>query len=162
VRDVALIHFPSCSDAIKPSLQFSCYIVVINPSEGPLFPKDNISQQQVSQVPCRNCKKCPYFTSVLFFSCLSGLLPALLSVLELSTAQAGAREREGCCTFYFPSWPDSNKPSPIFSCTCAVIYASEGSLRFQILIVFFVTIQQKTKISNNNKHTNMPLSSICL
>jgi hypothetical protein len=36
VRDVALIHFPSCTDSIKPSLQFSCNFDVINASEGSL------------------------------------------------------------------------------------------------------------------------------
>jgi hypothetical protein len=36
VRDVALIHNPSCTDSIKPSLQFSCNFVVINASEGSL------------------------------------------------------------------------------------------------------------------------------
>jgi hypothetical protein len=35
-RDVALIHYPSCTDSIKPSLQFLCYFVVINASEGSL------------------------------------------------------------------------------------------------------------------------------
>jgi hypothetical protein len=37
VRDVALIHNPSCTDSIKPSLQFLCNFVVINASEGPLY-----------------------------------------------------------------------------------------------------------------------------
>jgi hypothetical protein len=32
VRDVALIHYPSCSNSIKPSLQFLCNFVVINAS----------------------------------------------------------------------------------------------------------------------------------
>jgi hypothetical protein len=36
VRDVALIHYPSCTDSIKPSLQFLCYFVVNNASEGSL------------------------------------------------------------------------------------------------------------------------------
>jgi hypothetical protein len=36
VRDFALIHYPSCTDSIKPSLQFSCNFVVINASEGSL------------------------------------------------------------------------------------------------------------------------------
>jgi hypothetical protein len=36
VRDVALIYYPSCSDSIKPSLQFICNFVVINTSEGSL------------------------------------------------------------------------------------------------------------------------------
>jgi hypothetical protein len=36
VRDVALIPYPSCTDSIKPSLQFSCNFVVINASEGSL------------------------------------------------------------------------------------------------------------------------------
>jgi hypothetical protein len=27
VRDVALIHYPSCTDSIKPSLQFSCNLL---------------------------------------------------------------------------------------------------------------------------------------
>jgi hypothetical protein len=31
-----LIHYPSCTDSIKPSLQFLCYFVVINASEGSL------------------------------------------------------------------------------------------------------------------------------
>jgi hypothetical protein len=30
------IHYPSCTDSIKPSLQFLCYFVVINASEGSL------------------------------------------------------------------------------------------------------------------------------
>jgi hypothetical protein len=34
VRDVALIHYPSCIDSIKQSLQFLCNFVVINASEG--------------------------------------------------------------------------------------------------------------------------------
>jgi hypothetical protein len=36
VRDVALIHYPSFTDSIKPSLKFSRYFVVINASEGSL------------------------------------------------------------------------------------------------------------------------------
>jgi hypothetical protein len=32
VRDVALIHYPSCTDSIKPSLQYSCNFVAINAS----------------------------------------------------------------------------------------------------------------------------------
>jgi hypothetical protein len=36
VRDVARMHYPSCTDSIKPSLQFSCNFVVINASEGSL------------------------------------------------------------------------------------------------------------------------------
>jgi hypothetical protein len=36
VRDVARIHYSSCTDSIKPSLQLSCYFVVINASEGSL------------------------------------------------------------------------------------------------------------------------------
>jgi hypothetical protein len=36
VRDVALIHYPSCTDSINPSLQFLCNFVVINASEGSL------------------------------------------------------------------------------------------------------------------------------
>jgi hypothetical protein len=36
VRDVALIHYGLCTDSIKPSLQFLCYFVVINASEGSL------------------------------------------------------------------------------------------------------------------------------
>jgi hypothetical protein len=35
VRDVALIYYSSCKNSIKPSLQFSC-IVVINASKGSL------------------------------------------------------------------------------------------------------------------------------
>jgi hypothetical protein len=36
VRDVARIHYPSCTDSIKPSLQYPCNFVVINASEGSL------------------------------------------------------------------------------------------------------------------------------
>jgi hypothetical protein len=36
MRDVALIHYPSCTESIKPSLQCSCNLVVINASEGSL------------------------------------------------------------------------------------------------------------------------------
>jgi hypothetical protein len=36
VRDVARFHYPSCTDSIKPSLQFSCNFVVINSSDGSL------------------------------------------------------------------------------------------------------------------------------
>jgi hypothetical protein len=36
VRDVALIHYPSCTDSIKRSLQFSCNFVGTNASEGSL------------------------------------------------------------------------------------------------------------------------------
>jgi hypothetical protein len=36
VSDVALIYYPSCTDLIKPSLQFLCYFVVIIASEGSL------------------------------------------------------------------------------------------------------------------------------
>jgi hypothetical protein len=36
VRDVARIHYPSCTDLIKTSLQFSCNFVLINASEGSL------------------------------------------------------------------------------------------------------------------------------
>jgi hypothetical protein len=36
VRDVALIHYPSCTNSIKPGLQFLRNIVVINASEGSL------------------------------------------------------------------------------------------------------------------------------
>jgi hypothetical protein len=34
VRDVARTHYPSCTDSIKPSLQFLCYFVVLDASEG--------------------------------------------------------------------------------------------------------------------------------
>jgi hypothetical protein len=34
--DVALIHYPLCTDSIKPCLQFLCNFVVINASEGSL------------------------------------------------------------------------------------------------------------------------------
>jgi hypothetical protein len=37
VRDVARIHYPSCTDSIKPSVQFSCNFVVINASKGTFF-----------------------------------------------------------------------------------------------------------------------------
>jgi hypothetical protein len=37
VRDIALIHYPLCTDSIKPSSQFSCYFVVINASKGSLW-----------------------------------------------------------------------------------------------------------------------------
>jgi hypothetical protein len=33
MRDVARIHYPSCTDSIKPSVQFSCNFVVINASK---------------------------------------------------------------------------------------------------------------------------------
>jgi hypothetical protein len=36
VRDVALIHYPLCTDSIKPSLQFSCYLIVIHAFDGSL------------------------------------------------------------------------------------------------------------------------------
>jgi hypothetical protein len=36
VRDVAHFHYPSGTDSIKSSLQFSCNFVVINASEGSL------------------------------------------------------------------------------------------------------------------------------
>jgi hypothetical protein len=36
VRGVALIHYPSYTDSIKPNLQFSCNFVVISASEGSL------------------------------------------------------------------------------------------------------------------------------
>jgi hypothetical protein len=36
VMDVALIYYPSCTDSIKPSQQFSCNFVVINAFEGSL------------------------------------------------------------------------------------------------------------------------------
>jgi hypothetical protein len=46
VKDVARIHYPSCTDSIKPSLQFSCNFVVINASEGShFFPEFYTSQQ---------------------------------------------------------------------------------------------------------------------
>jgi hypothetical protein len=35
VRDVALIHFPSCTDSIKPSLQFSIILMWL------MLPRDN-------------------------------------------------------------------------------------------------------------------------
>jgi hypothetical protein len=34
VRDVALFHYPSCTDSIKPILQVSCNFVVINATKG--------------------------------------------------------------------------------------------------------------------------------
>jgi hypothetical protein len=37
VRDVARIHYPSCTDSITPNMQISCYFVMINVSEGSLF-----------------------------------------------------------------------------------------------------------------------------
>jgi hypothetical protein len=36
VRDVARFNYPSYTDSIKPSLQFSCNYVVINAYEGSL------------------------------------------------------------------------------------------------------------------------------
>jgi hypothetical protein len=38
VRDVALFLFPSCTDSVKQSLQFSCNFIVFNASDGSLFP----------------------------------------------------------------------------------------------------------------------------
>jgi hypothetical protein len=46
----------------------------------------------------------------------------------LSIAEAGARELEGCCIFYNPSFTDFIKRSLQFSCNFVVINASEGSL----------------------------------
>jgi hypothetical protein len=34
VKDVSLVHYPSCTDSIKQSLLFSCNFFVINASEG--------------------------------------------------------------------------------------------------------------------------------
>jgi hypothetical protein len=38
LRDVALFHYPTCTDSIKPSLQFSCNFAVFNASEESPFP----------------------------------------------------------------------------------------------------------------------------
>jgi hypothetical protein len=37
MRDVALFHYPSRTDSIKPSLQFACYFADLYASEGSLF-----------------------------------------------------------------------------------------------------------------------------
>jgi hypothetical protein len=37
VRDVAFFHYPSCTDSIKPSLQFSCNFGVFNATRGSLL-----------------------------------------------------------------------------------------------------------------------------
>jgi hypothetical protein len=55
VRAVALIHYPSCTDSIKPSLQFSSNFVAINASEYQIF----ILHNSRCQVLCGSCKKLP-------------------------------------------------------------------------------------------------------
>jgi hypothetical protein len=118
VRDVALIHCSSCTDSIKPSLQFLCYFVVINASEGSLcfqnyvillwlmLPRDHFVSRilyfTTAGVKCRVAavKSCPvlHFSVVIFWS--FGIIDAnTIKCWELSTAQAGARGREGCCTY---------------------------------------------------------------
>jgi hypothetical protein len=59
VRDVACIHYPSCTDSIKPSLQFSCNFVVINASEGSFCFQIFILHNSRCQVLCGSCKKLP-------------------------------------------------------------------------------------------------------
>jgi hypothetical protein len=88
VMNVALIHYPSCTNSIKPSLQTSCYFVLINAAEGSLcfqVSKNHfVLYLTTADVKCRVTvvKSCPYFILVLlYFSGPSGsLMPALLSV----------------------------------------------------------------------------------
>jgi hypothetical protein len=65
---------------------------------------------------------------------------------ELSTPQAGARRREGCCTFHYPLCTDSNKPSLQFSFNFVLINASEGSLCFHISWTVTIKVIIKTKV----------------
>jgi hypothetical protein len=53
----------------------------------------------------------------------------------LSTAQAGARGREGCCTYSLFLMYRLNQPSLKFLSNFVVIYASEASLYFKIFIL---------------------------
>jgi hypothetical protein len=59
VRDVARINYPSCTDSIKPSLQFSCNFVVINASDGSLCFQIFILYNIRCQVLCGSCKRLP-------------------------------------------------------------------------------------------------------
>jgi hypothetical protein len=101
VRDVAPIHYPSCTDSIKPSLQFLCYFVVMNACEGSLCFQNCVLHNSRCQVPCGSRKKllrtslqcCYIFWSFRIINANT------IKCWELSTAQAGARRREGCCTY---------------------------------------------------------------
>jgi hypothetical protein len=130
VMDVALIHYPSCTDSIKPqNLQFSCKFVVINASEGSLCFQIFILHNSRCQVPRDSCKK--YFTSVLLYFTGTALLSDE-NWVPLKPVLGGVRD---VALVHYPSCTDSIKPSLQFSGNSFVINASEGSLCFQILIV---------------------------
>jgi hypothetical protein len=60
VRDVALIHYHSCTDSIKPSLQFSCNFVVINAFEGSLCFQNFVLDLVVKINIVRKCQQISY------------------------------------------------------------------------------------------------------
>jgi hypothetical protein len=127
---------PSCTDSIKPSLQFSCNFVVINASEGSLC--FQILYFTTAGVKCcvTAVKSCPvlHFCVVMFFWSFGIIDASPIKCWELSAAQAGARGVRDVARIHYPSCTDSIKPSLQFSCYFVVINASEGSLCFQIFI----------------------------
>jgi hypothetical protein len=81
-------------------------------------------------------KRCPvlHFSVVIFFWSFGIIDASTIKCWKLSTAQAGARGRVGCCTIHLSTCADSIKPSVKFSCNFVVINASEGSSCFKIFM----------------------------
>jgi hypothetical protein len=112
VRDVARIHYPSCTDSIKPSLQLSCNFVVTNVKSFPEI----------------------HFSIVIYFGPSGLLMPALFSVENWVPLKPVLGYVRDVAHIHYPSCTDSIKPGLQLSCNFVVINASEGSLCFQSLI----------------------------
>jgi hypothetical protein len=89
VRDVAFIHYPSCTDSIKPSLQFSRNFVVI------MRQRDHFVSRflyfTTAGVKC--CVAAVLHFSVVIFFWSFGIIDVItIECWELSTAQASASE----------------------------------------------------------------------
>jgi hypothetical protein len=137
VRDVARIHYPTCTDSIKPSLQFSCNFVVINASEGSLCSRFLYFTTAGVKCCVAAVKSCLvlHFSIVIFFWPFGIIDASTIKCWELSTAQVGAKGVRDVARIHYPTFTDTIKPSLQFSCNFVVINASEGSLFFKIFIL---------------------------
>jgi hypothetical protein len=142
----ARIHYPSCTDSIKPSLQLSCNFVAINASKGSLCFQIFILHNSRCQVLCGNCKSCPvlHFSVVVFFWSF-GIIYAstikcwLLFIKNWVPLKLVLWVMRDVARIHYPSCTDSIKPNLQFSCNFVLINASEWSLCFQIFATNYIT-----------------------
>jgi hypothetical protein len=137
VRDVALIHYPSCTQSNQVSILINVILLWL------MLPRDHFVSRflyfTTASVKCcvSAVKMCPFlhFSVVICFGPSGSLIPALLSVenWEMLKPQLGG-VRDFALILY-PSCTDSIKPSLQFLCHFVVINASEGSLCFQFLLL---------------------------